>query len=200
MPLLCRLGAVGCAFYEVIAWSINSTRLGLSPNAAILPLARVAKRDHQFWCIVFDRYPHPTPGSTRSCLAQSGAFSANQGPKAWSEQRLLNALERIEKATVSNTVPVDERRFVAYHSTMTNDEIDNPLQEPDLLTVGELISLQEAAEYAGLTRDSLQGYIYRGRLKAKRLGPIWVTTKAAVDQYLQSRDLESIPKKYRNRP
>jgi hypothetical protein len=81
---------------------------------------------------------------------------------------------------------------------MTHNETDNPQIDP--LTIGELISLQDAAEYAGLTRDSLQGYIYRGRLKAKKLGPIWVTTRAAVDEYLQSRDTGSIPKKYRNRP
>jgi len=92
---------------------------------------------------------------------------------------------------------VDVLGFMAYHSSMTDDETNTPQADP--LTVGELISLQDAAEYAGLTRDSLQGYIYRGRLKAKKLGPIWVTTKTAVDQYLQSRDTESIPKKYRNR-
>jgi excisionase family DNA binding protein len=73
-------------------------------------------------------------------------------------------------------------------------------QEPvDPLSVGELISLQEAAEYAGLTKDSLQGYIKRSRLKAKKIGNFWVTTRAAVDEYLASRDFESIPKKYRNR-
>ena len=75
------------------------------------------------------------------------------------------------------------------------DETSTPPTDP--LTIGELITLQEAAKYAGLTRDSLQGYIYRGRLKAKKLGPIWVTTRAAVDEYLRSRDIESIPKKYR---
>src|SRR5262245_11558847 len=92
---------------------------------------------------------------------------------------------------------IDVHRFVAYHNGMS-DTNDN--QRPiDPLTVGELITLQEAAEYARLTRDSLQGYIYRGRLKARRMGPIWVTTRAAVDEYLNSRDLESIPKKYRNR-
>lgn len=82
---------------------------------------------------------------------------------------------------------------------MTNKS-NSPQQDAvDPLTVGELIPLQEAAEYAGLTRDSLQSYIRRGRLSAKKLGSQWVTTRAAVDQYLQSRDFDSIPKKYRNR-
>lgn len=78
------------------------------------------------------------------------------------------------------------------------DPTDN--QEPvDPLTVGELISLQQAAEYAGLEKSTLHTYAKRGRLKAKKLGPIWVTTRAAVDEYLKSRDFESMPKKYRNR-
>jgi hypothetical protein len=92
---------------------------------------------------------------------------------------------------------VDARAIVAYHSVMSDEQTNSPQTNP--LAVGELISLQDAAEYAGLTRDSLQGYIYRGRLQAKKIGPIWVTTKAAVDAYLRSRDVESIPKKYRNR-
>ncbi len=70
--------------------------------------------------------------------------------------------------------------------------------ETDPLKIGELISLQEAAEYAGLEKSSLHNYARRGRLRAKRLGPIWVTTKAAIDEYLASRDLDSIPRKYRN--
>jgi hypothetical protein len=69
----------------------------------------------------------------------------------------------------------------------------------DPLTVGELISLADAAEYAGLTKEALQSYIKRDRLKAKKIGIFWVTTRAAVDEYLQSRSFENIPKKYRNR-
>jgi excisionase family DNA binding protein len=67
----------------------------------------------------------------------------------------------------------------------------------DPLTVGELITLQEAAEYAGLEKTSLYNYIKRGRLKAKRYGSIWLTTHAAIDKYLASRSLDNIPHKYR---
>lgn len=67
----------------------------------------------------------------------------------------------------------------------------------DPLTIGELISLQEAAEYAGLSKGTLHDYAKKGRLKARKLGWMWVTTRAAVDEYLQSRELTSIPKKYR---
>ncbi|MEN9938211.1 MAG: hypothetical protein RLZZ387_4790, partial [Chloroflexota bacterium] len=39
-------------------------------------------------------------------------------------------------------------------------------QDLDPLTVGELITLEEAAKYAGLTRGTLQDYVRRGRLRA----------------------------------
>ena len=78
-----------------------------------------------------------------------------------------------------------------------SDDTDNPQIDP--LTIGELITLQEAAEHAGLTYDTLLNYVRRGRLKARKMGWMWVTTRAAIDEYLQSRDLQSIPKKYRNR-
>jgi excisionase family DNA binding protein len=68
----------------------------------------------------------------------------------------------------------------------------------DPLTVGELISLQEAANYAGLSKNSLLVYIRNQRLRARKLGSQWVTTRAAVDAYLASRDLESVPKRYRD--
>lgn len=67
----------------------------------------------------------------------------------------------------------------------------------DPLTIGELITLEEAAEYAGLSKESIHNYVKRGRLKARKRGWMWFTTHAAVDEYLQSRDLNSIPKKYR---
>ncbi|MEI7645535.1 MAG: helix-turn-helix domain-containing protein [Chloroflexales bacterium] len=76
------------------------------------------------------------------------------------------------------------------------DSSDNLSRDP--LTVGELISLQQAAEYAGLEKNTLHNYARRGRLKAKRLGPIWVTTRAAVDEYLTSRSFDNIPKKFRD--
>ncbi len=74
----------------------------------------------------------------------------------------------------------------------------NPSDPIDPLTIGELITLQEAAEYAGLHRDSLHNYAKRGRLKARKIGQFWVTTRAAVDEYLASRNLDNIPKKFRD--
>jgi len=92
-------------------------------------------------------------------------------------------------------VRVDARRFVAYYSTMTNDEINTPHIDP--LTIGELITLQEAAEYAGLSKESIHSYVKKGRMKAKKRGWMWFTTRTAVDEYLRSRHLENIPKKHR---
>ncbi len=68
---------------------------------------------------------------------------------------------------------------------------------PDPLTVGDLISLQEAGKYAGLSKNSLLVYIRNQRLTAKKIGSQWVTTRAAIDEYLASRSLDNIPKKYR---
>jgi hypothetical protein len=69
---------------------------------------------------------------------------------------------------------------------------------PDPLTVGELITLAEAAEYSGLSKNSLLVYAKNGRLKARKRGWMWFTTYAAVDEYLTSRSLDNIPKKYRD--
>ena len=77
------------------------------------------------------------------------------------------------------------------------DETNTP--QTDTLKIGELITLQEAAEYAGLSKESIHSYVKKGRLKARKRGWMWFTTRAAVDEYLQSRDLDSIPKKYRDR-
>ena len=96
-------------------------------------------------------------------------------------------------------VLIDATPIVAYHSAMS-DQHDNQQHNPasDPLTIGELISLQEASIYTGLTKETLHGYVKRGRLQAKKIGWMWVTTRAALDAYMNSRDLDSIPKKYRN--
>ena len=99
----------------------------------------------------------------------------------------------------ATSVLIDATLIVVYHSAMS-DQHDNQHhnQAADQLTIGELISLQEAAEYAGLARSSIHNYAKLGRLKAKKIGRIWVTTHAAVDKYLLSRSLENIPKKHRH--
>jgi len=53
------------------------------------------------------------------------------------------------------SVHLDALRHIAYHSAMAHHQTDNPQVDP--LTVGELISLQQAAEYSGLTKGTLHG-------------------------------------------
>ena len=76
-----------------------------------------------------------------------------------------------------------------------SDSADTPFHDP--LASGELLSLQEAADYAHLEKSTLHNYAKQGRLRAKKIGWMWVTTRAAIDEYLASRSLENIPKKYR---
>ena len=94
---------------------------------------------------------------------------------------------------------IDGSLFFLYHSSMSDGQYNQPSsdQSPDPLTIGELISLEEAALQIGLTHKSLRNYALKGRLRARKLGSQWVTTRAALDEYLQSRNLENIPKKYR---
>jgi len=55
------------------------------------------------------------------------------------------------------------------------------------LKASELITLKEAAGYCGLSYGFLRQLAERGRLKAWKLGNMWVTTKADVDEYIASR-------------
>jgi excisionase family DNA binding protein len=55
------------------------------------------------------------------------------------------------------------------------------------IRASELITLKEAAEYCGLSYGFLRQLAGRGRLKAHKLGNMWVTTKADMDDYLASR-------------
>ncbi len=60
-----------------------------------------------------------------------------------------------------------------------------------------LLSLSEAAKKYGFSRESLKGYVRRGRLEAVlRDGRFW-TTDQAMQRYIQSRDLKMIPKRHR---
>jgi hypothetical protein len=76
------------------------------------------------------------------------------------------------------------------------DENEQPAVDP--LTVGELISLAEAAELSGFSHSYLKD-IAGNRLPAKRLGRYWYTTMAAVEYYKENRNSKNIPKKYRER-
>jgi hypothetical protein len=50
-----------------------------------------------------------------------------------------------------------------------------------------LITMAEAAEMYGFTHVYLSKLAKRGRLKAQRYGPIWMTTPADMEEYIRSR-------------
>ena len=51
----------------------------------------------------------------------------------------------------------------------------------------DLITLTEASERYGLSQSYLAQIARSGRLKARKFGTTWVTTPAAVEAYLASR-------------
>ena len=59
------------------------------------------------------------------------------------------------------------------------------MPEPDDKT--RLISLADAAAIYGLSRVYLSQLAQKGRLKAQKIANAWVTTPAAVEEYIRSR-------------
>lgn len=51
-----------------------------------------------------------------------------------------------------------------------------------------LIPLLEASEIYGFNRYYLAELARRGRLQARKIGNMWVTTPADVEEYIRSRD------------
>ena len=51
-----------------------------------------------------------------------------------------------------------------------------------------LISLPEAAELYGFNRRYLTAIARRGRLKAQKIGGVWLTTPYDVEEYIRSRE------------
>jgi excisionase family DNA binding protein len=51
----------------------------------------------------------------------------------------------------------------------------------------ELITLKEAAEYSGFSYNYLRNLVNKGRLKARKRGMQWFTTRDEVDEYIASR-------------
>jgi hypothetical protein len=63
----------------------------------------------------------------------------------------------------------------------------------DQLELGALISLNEAAEFSGLSQRHLRLLAGRGEIWGKKLGRDWFTTTQAVREYL-ARDRRPGPK------
>ncbi len=60
---------------------------------------------------------------------------------------------------------------------------DQPAQDKH-----ELITFAQAAEWYGFTTSYLRALAAKGRLKAQKVGNIWLTTPAAVEEYIRSRE------------
>jgi hypothetical protein len=70
-------------------------------------------------------------------------------------------------------------------------------EDIDPLTVGELQPLKELGGEGPLSYESLRKYARSGKLRARRLGYQWFSTRAAINEYLANRSAENVPKKYR---
>ena len=55
------------------------------------------------------------------------------------------------------------------------------------LKASDLVTLKEAAAYSGFAYGYLLQLARRGRLKARKLGMQWFTTREDVDEYIASR-------------
>lgn len=62
-----------------------------------------------------------------------------------------------------------------------NNDIDN-----------RLVSLSEAANAYGFSADYLRNLAQKGRLKAHKIGGIWLTTSAYIEAYIESRQKRGV--------
>ena len=55
-----------------------------------------------------------------------------------------------------------------------------------------LISLADAARIYGFSSDYLRHLVLRERLKAQKIGGIWLTTRANVEEFIKSRQRRGV--------
>ena len=65
----------------------------------------------------------------------------------------------------------------------------NPKKKPtsSSLTIGDLISLADAAKIYGFDQTYLRQLIHRGRLQAQKIGRNWITSRSEMEKYIASR-------------
>ena len=73
---------------------------------------------------------------------------------------------------------------VRYNRHMDSDKTSN--SEDD----NRLLSLPEAAEIYGFNSDYLRNLCQKGRLRARKIGTVWVTTARDMEIYIKSRELK----------
>ncbi len=62
------------------------------------------------------------------------------------------------------------------------------------MTTTDVISLAQAAEIAALSPGTLKTQAAKGRLQADKVGKTWVTTRAWLQEYLDSRQHVKVSK------
>ena len=50
----------------------------------------------------------------------------------------------------------------------------------------DLINIEEAADYASLSRRHMRLLLIAGRIKGKKIGRDWITTKDEVEKYIST--------------
>jgi Helix-turn-helix domain len=70
-------------------------------------------------------------------------------------------------------------------------------EEQEPLPAADLRPLKELAKEFSLSYNSLRQYAYTGRIRAVKFGSQWASTRRAIEEYLATRDANSVPKKYR---
>lgn len=87
------------------------------------------------------------------------------------------------------STPISFPKSASYHiiSRMSNDTGSDEDKT-------RLISLAEAAEIYGFKADYLRQLVHKQRLNARKIGSIWVTTPAAIEKYLESRQKSGRPR------
>lgn len=59
----------------------------------------------------------------------------------------------------------------------------------------DLINLEKASEFSGLSRDHLRRLMEQGSIKGKKIGRDWITTIYYVEEYLNRNIKPGIPPK-----
>jgi excisionase family DNA binding protein len=60
----------------------------------------------------------------------------------------------------------------------------------------ELLTLSQAGKYFGFSSDYFRRLAEKGRLKARKVGHIWLTTENDVEVFLASREKRGVYKKH----
>lgn len=60
------------------------------------------------------------------------------------------------------------------------------------LDKNRLISLADAANIYGFSQNYLRQLIHRDRLQAEKVGGVWLTTRASIEEYIEGRQKRGV--------